>query len=219
MIEDKNYPTREEAEELLMKAIKKRPGGWVDHTRVTARVAEKIAEAVGLDKDKAYVLGLLHDIGRCKDMGMEHITEGYRILKRRGWMAAARVALTHSFFTNLMPDEEYAMSEADSEKDAELLKNFSDKLRSGEIVYDDYDYLIILADCMSLKRGVVTLNDRFVDLMIRHNFPDLRERVIKIWVIKERFDKMMNGNVYDLFKDEIQQNALLKPQGLINPND
>ena len=72
---------------------------------------------------------------------------------------------------------------------------------------------------MSLKRGVVTLNDRFVDLMIRHNFPDLRERVIKIWVIKERFDKMMNGNVYDLFKDEIQQNALLKPQGLINPND
>ena len=134
-------------------------------------------------------------------------------------MAAARVALTHSFFTNLMPDEEYAMSEADSEKDAELLKNFSDKLRSGEIVYDDYDYLIILADCMSLKRGVVTLNDRFVDLMIRHNFPDLRERVIKIWVIKERFDKMMNGNVYDLFKDEIQQNALLKPQGLINPND
>ena len=69
MIEDKNYPTREEAEELLMKAIKKRPGGWVDHSRVTARVAEKIAEAVGLDKDKAYVLGLLHDIGRCKDMG------------------------------------------------------------------------------------------------------------------------------------------------------
>ena len=44
MIEDKNYPTREEAEELLMKAIKKRPGGWVDHSRVTARVAEKIAE-------------------------------------------------------------------------------------------------------------------------------------------------------------------------------
>ena len=215
----RTWPTRKEAEELLRKAEVRRPGGWVKHSEVTARVAERIAEAAGLDKNKAYVLGLLHDVGRCKDMGIRHITEGYRILKRRGWDDAARIALTHSFFADLMPDEEYAMSEADDEKDAQLMKTFSDKLRASEIEYDDYDYLIMLADCLSLKRGVVTLNDRFADLMVRHNFPDIRTRFIKIWKIKERFDQMIDGDVYDLFRDELQNNALKKPQGLISIDD
>ena len=217
--EKREWPTRKEAEELLKKAAERRPGGWVKHSEVTARVAEKIADKAGLDKNKAYVLGLLHDVGRCKDMGTGHITEGYRILKRRGWNDAARIALTHSFFTDLMPDEEYAMSEADSEKDEKLMKDFSDKLRSGEIKYDDYDYLIMLADCLSLKRGVVTLNDRFTDLMVRHNFPDIRNRIIRIWKIKERFDEKIGGDVYNLFKEELQENALKKPQGLISIND
>ena len=217
--EKKAWPSRKEAEELLAKAAERRPGGWVKHSEVTVRVAEKIAKAAKMDADKAYVLGLLHDVGRCKDMGIRHITEGYRILKHHGWSDAARIALTHSFFTDLMPDEEYAMSEADSEQDEKLMKEFSDKLRSSEIVYDDYDYLIMLADCLSLMRGVVTLNDRFTDLMVRHNFPDIRNRIIKIWQIKERFDEKIGGDIYDLFKEELQDNALKKPQGLISLND
>ena len=58
------YPTREEAIALLAEAEPHNPGPWGDHSRTAAHCAEKIAAAVGLDPDKAFVLGLLHDIGR-----------------------------------------------------------------------------------------------------------------------------------------------------------
>ena len=58
-------PTKEEAEKLLAEAEKCNPGPWGNHSRVAAHCAEKIArECDGLDADKAYILGLLHDIGR-----------------------------------------------------------------------------------------------------------------------------------------------------------
>ena len=58
-------PTREKAEMLLTEAEKCNPGAWGNHSRVVAHCAEKIArECKDLDPDKAYILGLLHDIGR-----------------------------------------------------------------------------------------------------------------------------------------------------------
>lgn len=57
--------TRKQAEELLVEAEKCNPGPWGDHSRVAAHCAERIARACGdMDPDKAYILGLLHDIGR-----------------------------------------------------------------------------------------------------------------------------------------------------------
>lgn len=58
-------PTRERAEELLIEAEKCNPGAWGNHSRVATHCAEKIAqECSDLDSDKAYIFGLLHDIGR-----------------------------------------------------------------------------------------------------------------------------------------------------------
>ena len=58
------YPDRKTAEALLAEAEPHNPGPWGDHSRIAAHCAEAIARACGLDADKAYVLGLLHDIGR-----------------------------------------------------------------------------------------------------------------------------------------------------------
>ena len=58
------YPDRKTAEALLTEAEPHNPGPWGDHSRTAAHCAEAIAAACGLDADKAYVLGLLHDIGR-----------------------------------------------------------------------------------------------------------------------------------------------------------
>ena len=58
------YPTRDEAEQLLKEAEKLNPGPWGDHSRTVAHCAQCIAEKSGLNSDKAYVVGLLHDIGR-----------------------------------------------------------------------------------------------------------------------------------------------------------
>ena len=58
-------PSKEEAERLLEEAYLKNPGPWREHSIVAAKCAQKIAYACkGLNPDKAYILGLLHDIGR-----------------------------------------------------------------------------------------------------------------------------------------------------------
>ena len=51
------YPDRQEAHRLLAEAEICNPGPWGDHSRVAAMCAERIAQASGLDSEKAYVLG------------------------------------------------------------------------------------------------------------------------------------------------------------------
>ena len=94
-------PGREEAEKLLLDAEQCNPGKWGDHSRITAECAGKIAALCeGMDADKAYIVGLLHDIGRkfgVKHFG--HIYDGYKYMMRLGYDEAARICLTHSFNT------------------------------------------------------------------------------------------------------------------------
>ena len=72
------YPTKEEAETLLKDAESCNPGKWVDHSRTCAHCAEKIAQYSGMDTEKAYVLGLLHDIGRKFGVfHLRHVSYGY----------------------------------------------------------------------------------------------------------------------------------------------
>ena len=95
------YPTREKAEILLEEAEKCNPGSWGDHSRTAAHCAEKIAQYAGLDPDKAYVLGLLHDIGRkFGKRHLGHVSDGYSYMMSLGYDDAARICLTHSFNQN-----------------------------------------------------------------------------------------------------------------------
>lgn len=58
-------PTREEALKLIRDGLLFNPGPWGKHCLTAAHCAEKIASACGeMDVEKAYILGLLHDIGR-----------------------------------------------------------------------------------------------------------------------------------------------------------
>src|SRR5579872_4316453 len=95
-------PTIAEAHELLRRAGERNPGPWLDHSRVAARAAQPIASAhPALDPDRAYVLGLLHDLGRGAGgpgvADVRHILDGYRLLEERGFHECARICLTHSF--------------------------------------------------------------------------------------------------------------------------
>ncbi len=99
-------PTREEAEKLLIEAEGCNPGPWGNHSRVVAHCAEKIAQECGdMDSDKAYILGLLHDIGRkfgVRHLG--HVSDGYSYMRSLGYDEAAKICLTHSF-NNQTTDE------------------------------------------------------------------------------------------------------------------
>lgn len=80
-------PTREEALKLIRDGLLFNPGPWGKHCLTAAHCAEKIASACGdMDVEKAYILGLLHDIGR--KFGVRHdFVFSYRvggILKHNG---------------------------------------------------------------------------------------------------------------------------------------
>src|SRR5690554_2576033 len=92
-------PSKDEAMKLLNEAYEKNPGPWRAHSIVVAECASKIAkECTDMNEDKAYILGLLHDIGRRFGVtGLAHVIDGYDYLMSLGYDDAARISITHSF--------------------------------------------------------------------------------------------------------------------------
>lgn len=154
-------PTRDKAEELLREAEKCNPGPWGNHSRVAAHCAERIAmECDDLDSDKAYILGLLHDIGRkfgVRHMG--HVSDGYTYMMSLGYDEAAQICLTHSF-NNQTVDEYIGKFDTTDEE----LKMIQDELKAA--VMDDYDRLIQLCDAIAGAECVLNMEERMEDVHI-----------------------------------------------------
>lgn len=157
-----DYPTREEAERLVKEAEACNPGPWGDHSRTVARCAEEIALAAGMDGEKAYILGLLHDIGRkfgVKHLG--HVYDGYQYMQELGYGAAARICLTHSF--NRPALEVYI-----GKRDISLEQQKELQILLDELEYDDYDKLIQLCDCLAGAGFVMDMEARMSDIKRRY---------------------------------------------------
>ena len=137
-------PTRETAEKLLLDAEKGNPGPWGDHSRTAAHCAEKIAQACdGLDADKAYILGLLHDIGRkfgVRHLG--HVSDGYTYMMSLGYDEVARICITHSFNNQTL--NEYIGNIDTSAAETALIEA---ELQS--VHFNEYDKLIQLCDALA----------------------------------------------------------------------
>jgi putative nucleotidyltransferase with HDIG domain len=195
-------PDRKEADRLLTWAGTQNPGLWVDHCRVVARVAETVARWCGMDGDRAYALGLLHDIGRYEGVSdLHHVIAGYALLCENGYRDAARICLTHSFS---YPDLRAYLGKQDcSEEELAFLRTF---LETAE--YDDEDRLIQLGDALGSAHGVVLLDIRLLDVIRRHGFAELGQKKIEtVFAIKAHFDRLAGLNIYTLFSDEIQTNC------------
>ena len=156
-------PTREEAMALIRDGLSNNPGPWGKHSLTAAHCAEKIAAACGdMDAEKAYVLGLLHDIGRkfgVRHLG--HVSDGYTYMMRLGYDEVAKICLTHSFNNHTV--DEYIGKLDVSEEEMEMIKT-----ELARTVYDDYDRLVQLCDVLVLPTGFYILEKRFVDITIRY---------------------------------------------------
>lgn len=125
-------PTKEEAEKELETAGELNPGPWVKHSLNVGIAARNIARLLpGLDEDKAYIVGILHDIGR--RVGIvnipKHVYEGYVYCMKKGWEEVARVCMTHSYV--LMGEAfEYEPSQAEAIEIKKYIMN---------CIADDYD--------------------------------------------------------------------------------
>ncbi len=201
------YPGREKAEELLNWAGTLNPGPWIRHCQTAARAAETIARAAGMEPDKAYALGLLHDIGRYEGVrAMHHVIAGYRLMMDRGYGAAARVCMTHSF--PVQDIDMFSGKQDCTEEERAFIEDFLARAR-----YDDYDRLIQLCDAISLPSGVALMEVRLMDVAMRHGTgPRTPEKWRAFLDLKACFDRACGGNVYGLFRREIVE-GLFQDQG------
>lgn len=186
------YPTPQDAERLLTEAVQCNPGPWEAHSRVTARCAEKIAEACqGMNAEKAYVLGLMHDIGRkfgVKHLG--HVYDGWKYMLACGYDEAARICLTHSFNEGTL--EGYIGNFDITEEQTEEIRQ---ALR--ETAFDDYDKLIQLCDAIATAEGVVDMEVRMEDVRSRYaSYP--QSKWDKNLELRKYFEQRAGRDLYEI---------------------
>ncbi len=190
------FPNIENAITELELAGQLNPGPWTNHSYNVANAAKIIAENSGMDSEKAFVCGLLHDIGRRTGIAaVRHIIDGYDYAVSKGWDEVARVCLTHSF---PVKDIEADIGKKDiSQEQYAFIKAYLNGLE-----YDDYDKLIILCDALADANGFCILEKRFIDTTRRYGiYPFSIDRWNKTYEYKEHFEKIIGKSLYSLLPD------------------
>ena len=202
MKSDSLIPSREEAENLLVWASDQNPGPWVEHCRCTGRAAETIAQKCDLNAERAYVSGLLHDIGyysyRDGKGEKDHIFAGYDLMMKKGYGDIAKICLSHSFSYKDTRALASSYINCNDEEEAFITAFLT------ETIYDEYDKLIQLCDALCLPQSVVILEKRLIEVVMRKGFGDFTLNKWSSWFsLKDYFDKRCGMNIYNMFCNEI----------------
>lgn len=166
------------------------------HYQNVALVASRIAEYAGMDSQKAYILGLLHDYGEYIQKTIPdtfHGTAGYDEMMDKGFDEVARTCLSHSFFNaDFTPQDFPAYNAKEIIRASALLK------RQG---LDDYDRLIHLADLMSPRQIIDTVENRIAWIGEKYNLTkeDVKSKLAAGLELKSYFDVKCGCDVYSLF--------------------
>lgn len=190
----------EQALEELKIASSRNPGPWEQHSQVTGENARRIAEKIpGMDPEKAYVMGLLHDIGRREGVtGMRHVIDGYSYMMSLNQPELATICMTHSFASGNI---EHFEGKHDCTREQKAF--IQDFVENREL--DDYDKLIQLCDALSLPTGPCLMEKRFVDVALRHGVQDYTTTRWRAYLdLKKHFDTLCGCDVYTLLPGVIE---------------
>ena len=196
--------TIEKALDELQLAAKMNPGPWEHHSISVANNARLIAQhAPHMNCDKAYVMGLMHDIGRRAGVtGIRHIFDGYDYLLSMGEGGCARICLTHSF---PIKDVHTFFGKYDCSK--EQISFLERYLMETE--FYDYDTLIQLCDAISLPNGACIMEKRLIDVALRHGLPDFTIDKWKAFMrTMTHFDQLCGCNVYELLPNVLENSSV-----------
>ncbi len=172
---------------------------YIFHSTGIALAAEKIAAKCGLDANKAYTCGLLHDYGKIQDeraTGKTHFMVGYDRMMQDGWDAVARICLTHSFPIKDFDLKDYtAYAETDLKKAKSLLAN---------ITYDDYDKLIQFCDMLFEGCSIISYQRRLSHIRQRYNLTKEQTACLEIGAKRNKayFDAKCGCDVYQILQVE-----------------
>ena len=209
-MDDGRVPTVDEAERLLRVGAEANAGPWADHSRMVAAAARAIAaHHPQLDEQRAYVLGLLHDIGRQTGgpgvADVRHILDGYGLMHEAGFDGCARICLTHSF-----PIKDVGAFASPWDCPAEE-RQFVQEYLDG-IEYSTDDRLIQLCDSLAQATGFCLIEKRLVDIALRHGFNDLTiAKWRAILELRRELDEAVGGSVYRLLPGVVEHTFGIAP--------
>ena len=190
----------EEAYKLLEEAPRNNKELWIKHSVNVAIVAERLADQLNLDGKKAYVLGLVHDIGRRarEHVGLRHIIEGYNYLKCLGYDEEARGCLTHTFYARnlVIPNL--------TKKNTNLTRNEIDFIADyiNKNGFDIYDKILQIADNMGSASGINTIERRRTESMLRYGITDVSEKNLRgIFNVQAEIEAKLGFSIYYLFPE------------------
>lgn len=181
---------RNDAIKELELAGEMNPGPWIQHSYKVAEAAELITRNTDrYDSEKAFIYGLLHDIGRKNGFSyIKHVIDGYEYLKGKD-EKAAYICLSHSF-----PNKDIKEYQGIVDIDDDRLKYLESELARG--VYDYYDKLIILMDSYCSIDKYVKLESRWIDVSIRYGVNSYTvEKWKQIYKIRDEINKNSNISI------------------------
>ena len=193
-----------EADKEIKSAAQLTPGPWVQHSISVAKNARLIADKVeSMDCDKAYVMGVMHDIGRRAGIkGILHIFDGYDYMMSIGQEEIARICLTHSF-----PIKDVNTFFGKYDCSAEQKSFLDEFLQNNEL--NNYDILIQLCDAISLPYGACIMEKRLIDVALRHGLPDFTIDKWKAFMnTKKYFDELCGCSIYTLLPNVLENSSV-----------
>ncbi|MFW9820424.1 MAG: HD domain-containing protein [Candidatus Thorarchaeota archaeon] len=199
-------PDIRSVKDWLKEGYNRNPGTWVKHSKLVANAAQIIAKKIdNLNDNKAYIMGLIHDIGRFNGISQErHTIDGYLFLKDKGYEELARICITHCF-PNKNINANVGIWDCD-ENELKFIKSFLENYE-----YDDYDRLIQLCDCISTGNKYILIEKRLIDVVLRYNLKNqvsLGIPVLEKWQryleIKDYFTNLIGYSIYNLLPNVVE---------------
>jgi len=204
-----NIPSLEQTEAFVKEGQTLNPGPWVQHSYFVAKAAESISQYhPRLDPKTAFILGYLHDIGRRAGVAdMRHVLDGYSFLKDKGFDAAARISITHSF---AIKDIDAIAGKWDcSEAELQFVKAYL-----LGIEFDEYDRLIQLCDALALPSGFCLMEKRLVDVALRYGVNHYTVPRWKAYLnIQRDFEAVIGQSIYKILPGVVENTFGFNPAG------
>jgi hypothetical protein len=171
-----------------------------DHLLMVARAARAIAGLIPeLDQDRAFDLGLFHDVGKFgikESEKYKHPRKGYELMKGDD-IGIANVCISHPFpiFDYIEYIRYYCKGDADETLAiSRILANVDEN--------DMYVRLIQFCDKASTADGYVSISDKFAWYAEKYTPPDglISRNYEKLMEIKGSLDKLSGHDVYDVLQ-------------------
>lgn len=168
---------------------------YIYHTNGVGDAAYKIAKHCGLNPERSYIFGLLHDYGKIqneKTTGIAHFIVGYETMMSKGWDDVARICITHSFPCQNINFKNYSQYQI---KDLQKAQDIISSLQ-----YDDYDRLIQLCDMFFEGNNIVSIHNRISGICQRYNLNQEQAQGLEESAMqnKKYFNDKYGCDVYNL---------------------